>query len=341
MIPGVSIVICTRNGAGLLPETLARVKGQKVARTIAWEVLVVDNASTDGTGEAARRCWGENGPAPLRVVHESQPGATFARERGFIEAKYDAVSFVDDDNWICETWVERVAQVMALYPKVGAFGAFSTAATEQPPPSWFEYYKKFYAIGPGETAGGDVTETLGMLWTAGMTVRKKAWQSWRDRGFTFVTQAWGEDPEICLSLRLDGWRLWIDPDLRFEHFLPARRLEWRSFLTLQRSREMALVDVDPYLFELHKTLPIQRSWSFQMLAIMRCLIQNLVVRPRKLCNRSSATFEGNDDVVRIERYIARLHGLLQRRRTYAATVRAISSRHWLSGAVDKSMSSQH
>ncbi len=311
----------------MLPETLAHLKSQEI-KSADWEVLLVDNASTDGTAELAVRCWGDNSPAPLRVVRESQPGATFARERGFVEASYDAVSFVDDDNWVCKTWVERVAHLMALYPNVGAFGAFSEAVTEQTPPFWFENYKNYYAIGPGGTLGGDVTETLGMLWTAGMTVRKAAWQSWRDRGFRFLTQTWGEDPEICLSLRLDGWRLWIDPALRFEHFLPARRLDWTYFRALQRARSAALVDVDPYFFAINQTPNHRRTWSRQFLNVTRCLVQNLVLRTRKTLRLSSPDFEGDEDVIRVERYIGRLSGLLASRRNYNANVRTVSEAHW-------------
>src|SRR6185437_5482655 len=65
---GVSVVICTYNGAARLPRTLAHLAAQENTGAIAWEVLVVDNASTDDTAEVARRCWPAHAPAPLRIV---------------------------------------------------------------------------------------------------------------------------------------------------------------------------------------------------------------------------------------------------------------------------------
>src|SRR5690348_8092021 len=71
---GISVVICTYNGAERLPQTLAHLAAQEDTGTIAWEVLVVDNASTDDTAEVARRCWPADAPAPLRVVGEPRMG---------------------------------------------------------------------------------------------------------------------------------------------------------------------------------------------------------------------------------------------------------------------------
>ena len=65
---GVSVVICTHNGAKLLPETLAHLRKQQVSKGVRWEVLIIDNASTDDSASVARQCWGDNGPTTLRVI---------------------------------------------------------------------------------------------------------------------------------------------------------------------------------------------------------------------------------------------------------------------------------
>lgn len=48
-------------------------------------------------------------PAPLRVVLEPRLGSNLARERGLREARYELVSFIDDDNWVNENWVSTVS----------------------------------------------------------------------------------------------------------------------------------------------------------------------------------------------------------------------------------------
>jgi len=80
---GVSIVICCHNSARLLPKTLSHLKRQRVPDGLSWEVVIVDNASTDDTGRIARGCWAEGGPVCLRVIREPRLGLSYARERGF------------------------------------------------------------------------------------------------------------------------------------------------------------------------------------------------------------------------------------------------------------------
>jgi glycosyltransferase involved in cell wall biosynthesis len=115
---GVSIVICCQNSEKLLPATLSRLKKQQ-AGDVKWEVLVIDNASVDQTALVARDCWGEDGPALMRVVHEPRLGSYYARERAFAEAEYELVSFIDDNNWVGPGWVVTVSECMSADPDFG------------------------------------------------------------------------------------------------------------------------------------------------------------------------------------------------------------------------------
>ena len=60
--PGVSVVVCTHDGAARLPATLAHLVSQTVPAGLAWEVVVVDNASTEATGTVAREAWPSGRP---------------------------------------------------------------------------------------------------------------------------------------------------------------------------------------------------------------------------------------------------------------------------------------
>src|SRR6266568_2014628 len=94
---GVSVVICCHNSAKRLAATLAQLVAQRVPSEIPWEVIVIDNASTDGTAQVAAACWPAVNCVPLRIISEPRLGLTYARQRGFREAKYEFISFVDDD----------------------------------------------------------------------------------------------------------------------------------------------------------------------------------------------------------------------------------------------------
>src|SRR5947207_1388488 len=91
---GVSVAICSHNGEKRLAPVLAHLKVQRAAQ-IPWEVIVIDNASSDRTAEVARACWADNARVALRLVREPQLGLSHARLRAIIEARYELVSFID------------------------------------------------------------------------------------------------------------------------------------------------------------------------------------------------------------------------------------------------------
>jgi glycosyltransferase involved in cell wall biosynthesis len=230
---GVSVVVCSHNGASRLAETLAHLARQAVPPDLPWEVILVDNASTDGTAVLAQQCWPADHAAQLRIVAEPRIGLTHARRRGFAEARYDVVSFVDDDNWVRCEWVTLAAEIMDQRPDIGACGGLVEAQCESPPPWWFERYQECYAVGPQSPRIGNITWLKGYLWGAGLTVRRAAWEQLVSAGFEFLLMdrcggdlRSGGDAELCLALRLAGWTLWYDPRLSLRHFIPGERLSW-------------------------------------------------------------------------------------------------------------------
>ena len=198
---GVSVVVCCYNSSQRLPKTLAHLACQQVSGEIPWEVLVVDNASTDDTAEVALRAWTELAqPAPLRVVRESEPGLSYARRRGFTEAACEYVSFVDDDNWVAPQWLKVVFEVMSEHATIGACGGISKAACEVKAPAWFEAFKSSYAIGAQGQEAGVVPEERGFLWGAGLTVRRSVWQELVSSGFrSLLPDFKPTDPDTALA----------------------------------------------------------------------------------------------------------------------------------------------
>ena len=250
----VSVVICCHNSSARLGPTLEHLLRQDVPPDLAWEVVVVDNASTDETGPVARALWPDGAPAPLRVVSEPKPGLIHARRRGLSEARYEIVSFLDDDNWAAADWVRRVAEIMAADPRVGACGGRTEAVTEITPPPWFTNYAAWFAVGRQGEDVGDITWRRGRLWGAGLTLRKKAWNDLTENGFeptlsgrTGKKMTAGEDTEICYALRLAGWRLWYSEELVLRHFIPAERLTIAYLTRLRCGFGRQSTGFDPYL----------------------------------------------------------------------------------------------
>ncbi len=95
----ISAIVCAYNERRLLPGCLHSLLAQTRRPD---ELLVVDNASTDGTGDAARAVPG------VRVVHEPRKGLVVAREAARRAATGDILAFVDADCRAPITWLERV-----------------------------------------------------------------------------------------------------------------------------------------------------------------------------------------------------------------------------------------
>ena len=333
---GISVVIPCHNGVERLPATLAHIAAQRVPRGVPWEVILVDNASTDGTPGAAR-AWPDPPPAPLRIVSEPRLGLSFAHFAGFAAARHEIVSFVEDDNWIAPDWLQVVSEIMAAHPDVGACGGQNEAHFSTPAPAWFEQYAHYYAVGvQGPEEGGDITWTRGYLWGAGMTVRARAWRQLVDGGFGFLLEdrvggrlTTGGDSELSFALRLAGWKLRYEPRLRLRHDLPARRLRWPYLCALAGGMGAASVGLEPYLRVSHEagrpraeTLGVLWLWQ----AVARTLA--LARRPAALLGFMLGGREGDPRDLEVARELGRIDELLRSRGAFDRSIGAIRTAAW-------------
>jgi glycosyltransferase involved in cell wall biosynthesis len=99
-----SVIVCTYNRAGNLPRCLGALARQEGTAGIAWEVVVVDNNSTDGTRAEVERLAREL-PITIRYAHEGQQGLNYARNTGIRVSTGTCFSYVDDDIEVSPRWL--------------------------------------------------------------------------------------------------------------------------------------------------------------------------------------------------------------------------------------------
>jgi glycosyltransferase involved in cell wall biosynthesis len=99
-----SVIVCTYNRAGNLPRCLGALARQQGVEAIAWEVVVVDNNSTDGTRTEVERLAREL-PITIRYAHEPQQGLNYARNTGIRVSSGTYFSYVDDDIEVNPRWL--------------------------------------------------------------------------------------------------------------------------------------------------------------------------------------------------------------------------------------------
>ena len=330
---GLSVVICCHNGASRLPVTLAHLKQQEPP-VAPWEVLLIDNASTDGTAAIARSCW-QDGPAPLRIINEPRLGVQYARERGFIEARYRYLGFVDDDNWVARDWVRTAYDIISSDPGLGAVGSICVAACEKSPPEWFDNFHSSYAI----LNDRDLEQMVAppeYLPAAGLCVSRQAWDQLIQDGFQFQlisrtgkTLRCGEDTELTMALRLSGWKLRVDPRLRLQHFMPLQRLDWMYLRRLQRGYSASWTLLDAYSKHSLSSNPGLKQWLSERwwYQLDRQLVE-LIRRPRAVFAALLSRGEGRHDVIEVEKLCGRILALLSSRRQYTKCRRTVKSAPW-------------
>jgi glycosyltransferase involved in cell wall biosynthesis len=115
----VTIAICTWNRAAMLDRLLAELRLLSIPAGVLWEVLVVNNASTDATDDVLHKHthW-----LPLRSVHEPTPGIAHARNRALTEARGAITLWTDDDMAVPADWVACYLAAAERYPAAVLFG---------------------------------------------------------------------------------------------------------------------------------------------------------------------------------------------------------------------------
>jgi glycosyltransferase involved in cell wall biosynthesis/peptidoglycan/xylan/chitin deacetylase (PgdA/CDA1 family)/SAM-dependent methyltransferase len=110
-VPSVSVIVPARNAAATLATALASLQSQTEA---GWEAIVVDDGSSDGTAATARD-WAAR-DRRIRVLRQEQGGAAHARNAGIAAANGEWLLFLDADDWIAPTHLERLLGALAGEP---------------------------------------------------------------------------------------------------------------------------------------------------------------------------------------------------------------------------------
>lgn len=129
----VTVSVCTWNRAALLDRTLHTIAALDVPAQRSWEVLVVDNGSTDATQDVLSR---HRDRLPLRSVIEPTPGHSNARNRVLAEAAGELILWLDDDVTVEPGWLRAWLDAADAWPDAAYFGGPIEPLYERRPPRW-------------------------------------------------------------------------------------------------------------------------------------------------------------------------------------------------------------
>jgi len=116
----ISVILCTRNRCAPLQRALSTVAGLSFGQGCKWELIVVDNGSTDFTKEVVET-FAAGSRLDIRYVFEGRKGLSHARNAGIGQARGEIIAFIDDDMVLQADWLEAIARESSARPDVSMF----------------------------------------------------------------------------------------------------------------------------------------------------------------------------------------------------------------------------
>jgi glycosyltransferase involved in cell wall biosynthesis len=232
MRKGISIIICTYNGAERLSETIAHIAKQSVPEALEWEVILADNGSSDNSIAFAAAEWNQYNrtEVPFKVIEEEKPGKLHALQHAIEKADFEYLIICDDDNWLAPDYLKTAYFLLDSKPEIAAVGGRGIPVTTgMLLPDWFEKYNSAYAVGAQAKTTGFL-KPRDVLWGAGLCTRKSVYQKMYRTYPSFLTEHQdknilsAEDTEYCMRLLLKGYKLYYDSSLKYQHFIPDHKL---------------------------------------------------------------------------------------------------------------------
>jgi glycosyltransferase involved in cell wall biosynthesis len=229
----ISVVICTYNRCKTLAAAIDSVVIQAMPESLAWEILVVDNNSTDQTRQAVEALQRQY-PERIRYVFEPEQGVSHARNTGVREARGEIVAFIDDDETAHPKWLEILTANLHDGQWSGAGGRI-VSRSDFSVPSWLSM-TSWFASGP--LALFDSGSQAGQLheppFSANMAYRKEVFDKYglfrTDLGRTGNNLISNEDTEFGRRVMGSGLRLRYEPSALTYHPVEEIRLRRSYFL---------------------------------------------------------------------------------------------------------------
>ena len=223
----ITVIVCTYNRSGLLETALKSIVASEIPTDIAWEILVADNNSKDGTRAMVEEFIRRH-PGRLRYLFEPRQGKSNALNSAIAAARGEVVAFADDDITVHPQWLYALTAPVLAGPWTGSGGRV-LAQWKSTIPAWLESGSWILA-GPlvhfdPELEAGQLNETpVG----ANMAFRKSLFERYggfrTDLGPRPGDEIRNEDSELARRLMRAGESMYYEPSAIVYHPVPENRL---------------------------------------------------------------------------------------------------------------------
>jgi glycosyltransferase involved in cell wall biosynthesis len=276
--PAISVVVCTYNRAELLVDALQSLCEQTLDSS-EYEVIIVDNNSTDGTRAVAERFAANYGN--VRYCLEPRQNLSYARNRGWQEARGDYVGYIDDDGRAPAQWL-AVAKGIIKEIAPAVFGGPFYPFYNTPKPRWFKDTYGSHEHGNRARALGEREYLDGLNMFLRRTLLEAGQGFDPAHGMTGDELRYGDETAWMRQIReeIPDILIYYDPDLYIHHLVPARKMNLRGIMRHRfvhgRYAYLVFRNASASPRRLHSLAMLLRSW----LALWIDLARGVLARDR-------------------------------------------------------------
>ncbi len=254
MKPRLSVVICAYNRTDFLFKGLSALKNQTADKSM-YQVIVVDNNSTDNTKELCLKFIEENPDLNMKYYTETQQGLSFARNKGLEVSDTEFISYIDDDGIAGKEYVENLIKAFDNNPKYSALGGKIEPIYESgEEPVWMSKY--IFGI-VSKVDYGDKQKEFTKKFPVGCNMAFKKEVLLKIGGFNTDLVYRGDEKYVFLRLKEENVKILYAPDVFVNHFIENFRVTSEHIDKVSRSigaSEKLRLQNKPFSGKLLKTI---------------------------------------------------------------------------------------
>lgn len=222
-----SVAISTWNRSNSLRRTLKSIADASVPPGLVWEIIVINNNSTDDTDRVIDSFADR---LPIRRLFESIQGVSRAKNTGASAARGEFIIWTDDDVIVSRSWLTAYCQALERWPNAILFGGPIHPVFDQPVPHWLE--QGWQAVESAFAANDLGTDPVALSATehripygANFAIRRT--EQLRHRYHPALgpgTAYYAEETTMIIELLNGGGEGWWVPDAAVDHAIPRTRM---------------------------------------------------------------------------------------------------------------------
>lgn len=279
-----SVIICTYNRSSILKKTLQSFFKMEWDPATSYELLVVDNNSTDDTKQAIQSFFNDYRNI-IKYVYEGKIGLSLARNTGIIQSQGKIIAFADDDVDFDKRWGQEILNAFNNYPEASCLGGKSNPLFAEGEPDWAN--KEIYVF-YGDTAFGEIAKNIEFpKYPFGLNM------AFRKEVFTRVgmfspklgrygnSLLSGEEAELFYRISKNNLKTLYSPSVMVRHRIPAERTKTAWILSRYYWQGVSDIIVDQLIEKRSRKMLFKIAFD-DLIILKSHLIGLYAFSPRKL-----------------------------------------------------------